>query len=135
MASKKYKVKEFTLADVIDHLTGIDDATCFLKCWKLWSDIGQQIPQEWLGDHPKATQWAVENEFIEDITPVHDWSGLKLRFSSSGNVLLNDGVSNKTLLIFFSNTGDVRKYVTADGGAGHFDARGRLIIDDGVGGA
>jgi len=143
---KKYRVNNFTLSDVVDKLTACEESVCFLKCWKYWSDSRQQLkrspdkmesvilqfPSEWFDDHPQATLWAIDNGFVEEVTPVHDWSGLKLEIRDSGWAILRDMSTGMYLLRFCPDTGAVIIEKDASNPvAGNFDRKGRLIITPG----
>ena len=126
---KKYRVNNFTLADVIDKLTACEESVCFLKAWKHWGNSRQQLFPEWFDDHPQATRWAIDNGFVEEVTPAHDWSGLVLEVRDSGWVMLRDMSTGMFLLRFDPDTGAViLEEEAGSSGAGNFDNRGRLII-------
>ena len=129
MESKKYKVKGLTLDDVIDKLTVDMNAINFLKGWRYWDKRNQRLSQSWFNAHPRATEWAVENGLVEEVTLVHDWSGLKLEIRDSGWVTLRDESTGLFLLRFDPDTGAViLEEEAGSSGAGNFDNRGRLII-------
>lgn len=121
---KKYKMTTFTVAEVIRKLPICSDA---MKHLKEWLELDSAEEQIWLNDNPTAAEWAVKNGFVEEIIK-HDWSKLKLEFRDNGDVWLKDDNSNKTLIRFAYGTGKVIKFGSAEGGAGHFDKEGKLII-------
>ena len=127
MESKKYKVKGLTLDDVIDKLTVDMNAINFLKGWRYWDKRNQRLSQSWFNAHPRATEWAVASDLVEEVC-VHDWSGLEMQTTADGVFILLDAKSGITLLWFYPD-GTIERALCANGGAGHFDEEGRIIID------
>lgn len=113
------------LREIAKRLPNCDEAR---KLFIEYTKTGYDKRREWLENNEKAAKWAIEQGFVEDIEPKHDWSGLEIRLDVNGTYCIYNKKSEKFLLEF-KKDGTVKRTVIADGGAGNFDEVGRLIID------